>query len=81
VIPTWQGFNKHTGKIICYEGSGFLKINLFFWRFPMKLVQIVSIAALMSMSAASSAWWGNGYDNNSGYGNGSGYGDGYQRPW
>ena len=47
----------------------------------MKLVQVVSIAALMSMSAASSAWWGNGYDNNSGYGDGSGYGygDGYGR--
>ena len=45
----------------------------------MKLVKVISITALMSVSAASSAWWGNGWDRNDGYGwgDGRGYGDGY----
>ena len=34
----------------------------------MKLVKVISITALMSVSAASSAWWGNGWDRNDGYG-------------
>ena len=51
----------------------------------MKLVKIISIAALMSASAASYAFWDNGNGNGWGNGNGngnvsgerSGYGSGY----
>ena len=53
----------------------------------MKLVQVISIATLMSVSAASSAWWGDSWDSGDGsgwgdgrgygYGDGRGYGSGY----
>ena len=55
VISTWQEYNVHIGEFNAM-GTPVKNTNLFFGDFHMKLVQVVSIAALMSVSAASSAW-------------------------